>query len=594
MTVRRQLLVLSIGIAVPLVLAGSAALALLWGEMKRELGISLEQQTLLAAATLEHWIDAQRQPLRTIAEFAADGKTLPIDYMNYMVAMRHHWIDLRVVDARGAEIAAVPAGAPYISETVVEGFLARDVARQGTVWSEADRALVVGMPVETGGAVLSRVRMSDMRDIFAEVELADGAVISVHDATGAVVTRSDRAGAAGTDGLNGAALLEALGSRRTALVETQSSPDGVARVHGIARAERANYVVQISVPSEALYASARRQFAGYAVYSLLALLAATLAAIFIARRIERPVRRLSEVAHRLGGGETSVRAEVHGHGEVAELSTAFNLMAERVEEREARLREINERKSEVVSGVSHELRTPLTTIKTLASLLRRDDLPEAERRECLDIIVMECERQIDLVMNLLDLSRIEAGGSSYTRGQVDVSALLRVCLRVEQHVATARGQNLRGRIPTALPPISTDRKAMRRVLCMLIENAIKYTPDGGTITVSAKEDDGGVTVTVSDTGPGIDPEDMPHLFEKFFRGKSRSSSSASRGRVPGVGLGLHLARSVVEDLGGRISVESAPGEGSAFSVWLPRWHEGEAEHRGDLVGAYGEANTGRR
>ena len=100
MTVRRQLFILSIGIAVPLALAGSTALALLWGEMKRELGISLEQRTLLAAVTLEHWIDAQRQPLRTIAAFTADGKPLPVDYMNYMVAMREHWIDLRVVDAR--------------------------------------------------------------------------------------------------------------------------------------------------------------------------------------------------------------------------------------------------------------------------------------------------------------------------------------------------------------------------------------------------------------------------------------------------------------------------------------------------------------
>jgi HAMP domain-containing protein len=427
MTVRRQLFILSIGIAVPLALAGSTALALLWGEMKRELGISLEQRTLLAAVTLEHWIDAQRQPLRTIAAFTADGKPLPVDYMNYMVAMRQHWIDLRVVDARGEAVAAVPIGAPPLSEAVVSRFTSRDGAPPEAVWSEADRALVVGVPVETGGAVLCRVRMSDMRDVFAEVDLVDGAVISVHDAAGALVFRNAGPNASDDEALVGRTLLDAIGARRTTLVETAASEGASARVVGIARADRAGYIVKIGLPSEALYASARHQFAGYAIYSLLALLAATLAAAIIARRIERPVRRLSEVAHRFGSGEMSARAEVSGGGEMAELGSAFNLMAERVEEREARLTELNARKSEVVGGVSHELRTPLTTIKTLASLLKRDDLPEEERRECLDIIVAECERQIDLVMNLLDLSRIEAGGSSYARERVDVRTLVHAC-----------------------------------------------------------------------------------------------------------------------------------------------------------------------
>jgi signal transduction histidine kinase len=302
----------------------------------------------------------------------------------------------------------------------------------------------------------------------------------------------------------------------------------------------------------------------------------------------------------MGIGGTKVRTDDRGGGELAELSEAFNLMATRIEEREEnlqvlnkRLSEMNELKSEVVSGVSHELRTPLTTIKTLSRLMLHNELNEEERRESLEVIALECDRQIDLVLNLLDLSRIEAGAFHHTLTRVDMCELLQVCARVERHSARVRGHDFALRLPPRLPDVRTDRKAVRRVLCSVIENAIKYTPGGGHITVSARSEGDEVVVEVSDTGPGIPEKDFPYVFDKFWRGKPLPASAAAAARggldhstadvepeVPGVGLGLYLARMILQQLGGRIGFISEVGRGSTFIVRLPVWRDG-MDHEGE-------------
>ena len=259
-------------------------------------------------------------------------------------------------------------------------------------------------------------------------------------------------------------------------------------------------------------------------------------------------------------------------------------MAERIAEREERLKELDRLKSEFVSGVSHELRTPLTTIKTLTRLLQRGGQGEEERQEYLETIAAECDRQIDLVLNLLDLSRIEAGAFKVARAPTDIAEVIRACVRIEGHAAEARGLTLAAESPAAkLPPALTDAGALRRVLCGLVENAIKYTPEGGRITLGARgAGDEGVAITVTDDGVGILAEDMPLVFEKFFRGRPAASAdggSASAtddyAEAPGVGLGLYLARSIVEQLGGRVEVADAKPGGTTFTIYLPAWREGD-------------------
>ena len=276
----------------------------------------------------------------------------------------------------------------------------------------------------------------------------------------------------------------------------------------------------------------------------------------------------------------------------AELERATLLTLE--QEARAEAEQANRVKDEFLAMVSHELRTPLTTIKMMTRLMQREAVSEAERHECLESISTACDRETDLVLNLLDVSRAEAGAMHFDFAPVEVAEILDACLKIEGHAAAARRHELRVELPAGpLPPLRTDRKALRRLLCNLIENAIKYTPDGGRITLSARAGDDGreVAISVSDTGRGIAPEDLPRLFEKFYRGRAAlpaypdtavSDDRAVEPETPGVGLGLYLAQAIVRQLGGRLSVESVHGAGSTFTVCLPAWYNDETDSTVDI------------
>src|ERR1051326_1575659 len=184
-----------------------------------------------------------------------------------------------------------------------------------------------------------------------------------------------------------------------------------------------------------------------------------------------------------------------------------------------RLAELDRLKSEFVSTVSHELRIPLTTIKALTRLLMRNDLDAKKRREYIETISVECDRQIDLVMNLLDLSRIEGGVLRVTHERVDIKDVISSVIKSEARSADKRGHQLRIELEGEVPPACAYPKELRRVLSNIVENAIKYTPAGGKILLSSADEESQVLINVTDNGRGIPPEDMPILFDKFHRGR---------------------------------------------------------------------------
>lgn len=235
-------------------------------------------------------------------------------------------------------------------------------------------------------------------------------------------------------------------------------------------------------------------------------------------------------------------------------------------------------KDEFLAAVSHELRTPLTTIKTLTRVLLRKNPTEEERREYLEDIASECDRQIDLVHNLLDLSRVKVGGVEIRSGRVDVGEALQACEKIERAAAAERNQELVVESASDLPPVRADKSALRRALCAVVENAIKYTPDGGRIILRARrdEDGGQVAIEVEDTGVGIRAEDLPRIFDRFYRGRAGAGDGAGNldeQEVPGIGLGLHLASVLVEGMGGSIEASSRVGHGSTFTLRLPVWRD---------------------
>jgi signal transduction histidine kinase len=163
---------------------------------------------------------------------------------------------------------------------------------------------------------------------------------------------------------------------------------------------------------------------------------------------------------------------------------------------------------------------------------------------------------------------------------VDVTEVINNCVIIERHSAEARHQLLLADLPEELPPVHADRVALRRVLCTIVENAIKYTPVGGRITLSASAEAGQAHIRIEDTGRGIAADDLPHIFDKFYRGRHVAAPTGydygvecgEPAEVPGVGLGLYLAKSVVKEIGGRINVASTPGVGSVFTISLPTWN----------------------
>jgi len=595
--IRGRLLVLAIVVAVPLAVVGVADMRGVWQSNRSQLDEALRQQAELAAVAFERWIDAQRQPLTTLATEAGEQRSLRspqlAEHLRLTAQTRPYWIDARVIDRAGETIVAQPAGREPPPPALTD-YLLSEIRSRGSWAIATDRTLdeerpvfALAVPAEDEGAVMARVDGAAISELFRDIEMSESAVIAVFDSESRRLYRRQTTTEPVDLTVSGAPLLASLGPGKTAVVEMESPYDGVRRVYGLARAGETGCVVSVGIPSSTLYEPALRQFYRHALYSLIALLCAVAAALLIARGIVRPVTRLRGAAQELGAGDLEARAPVAGGGEIGELGAAFNAMAAQIAEREERLKELDKLKSEFVSSVSHELRTPLTTIKTLTRVLQRGGQTEGERREYLDTIAAECDRQIDLVLNLLDLSRIESGAYKVAGARVNPAEVVVACARVEAHAAEAHGLTLAVELPAEVPHVLADREALRRVVCSLVENAIKYTPGGGRVTIKAGEsrEPGGVEISVRDNGVGILPEDVPFVFEKFFRGRPAAAPAGGRdaadyppeyAEAPGVGLGLYLARSIVGRLGGRISVESPPpGEvkGTAFTVRLPVWRD---------------------
>jgi signal transduction histidine kinase len=291
--------------------------------------------------------------------------------------------------------------------------------------------------------------------------------------------------------------------------------------------------------------------------------------LYLARSTAKPVREVATAASSLAAGDLSVRLTEGGPGEVGELTSAFNRMAEELERRgrdlqsqNEMLRESERRKSELIRIVSHELRTPLASILGFTSVLLTRDVSEEEQRQYLEIIDREGRRLSTLLNDFLDAERLDEGHLHLEPELIDVGKV------VAEQVRLFEGQSEKHTLDMILRsrplPVHGDPNRLAQVVGNLLSNAIKYSPEGGTVQVVAEQEDGLVRVSVRDEGLGIPDELQEGVFAKFFRGDALASG------IPGSGLGLTIARSVVEAHGGRMSFKSGRGEGSVFWLELPR------------------------
>jgi signal transduction histidine kinase len=300
-----------------------------------------------------------------------------------------------------------------------------------------------------------------------------------------------------------------------------------------------------------------------------ALVLAIIVSALLARRFTTPLRRLTDAARALADGDLARRVPADraraGGAEIAELSRQFNAMADQVEETMEVISLDRDRGREFLADVSHELRTPLAALRTFNELLQEEAGSDvAARTEFLEASAQQIERLDWLAQNLLELSKLDSGLIRLDLRPDDLRPTILSAVEQAQVSAQRRGLSLTAELPDAALVVTHDPQRLGQVLTNLIGNALKFTPRGGLVRVVLSRYQHGARIQVVDTGVGIGANELPRVFDRFYRG-----SRANEARGSGSGLGLAIVRSVVEMHGGRVMVESRVGSGSTFTVTLP-------------------------
>ena len=291
---------------------------------------------------------------------------------------------------------------------------------------------------------------------------------------------------------------------------------------------------------------------------------------FLSRSITARLSDLVQATHRISKGDFSIRVPVTGQDEVAQLAKTFNQMIARLEETEKAERALEEARRDLVAWASHDLRTPLTSLRAMIDAIADgvvDDVDTVARY--LEQSQTEIARMNALVDDLFEVAQLDTGRIELQRSNSSLRDLISDTLQAFSAPAVEKGVHLSGSVQADVDPVWMAPDKISRVLQNLVSNALRYTPSGGSVQVTAKMIEANhVLVIVKDTGIGIPIPEQEKIFERFYRGeKSRSRDVSDRG---GAGLGLTIARGLVEAHGGEISVQSAGGKGTAISFTLPK------------------------
>lgn len=300
--------------------------------------------------------------------------------------------------------------------------------------------------------------------------------------------------------------------------------------------------------------------------TVLLLVSSALAGALLFLPLRRRLRALERAAERLGAGEPGVRADDGGQDEIASLGRAFNRMSEELSERTAALHAADRARRQMLADVSHELRTPLTSMRGYLDTLAMPDvtLDEAARARYLETVRREAGRLERIVADVLDLARWEQGQSPLDVRLFAVERVFEHVVRRHEREAEAAGITLTAHVDPDADQLMGNPGRIEQVVGNLVANALRHTPRGGTVRLAAVKAGDDIRLSVEDTGPGIPAGHLPHVFDRFYKADEARAGGSSEGS----GLGLSIARAIVERHGGTISVESRPGR-TVFFVQFP-------------------------
>lgn len=294
-----------------------------------------------------------------------------------------------------------------------------------------------------------------------------------------------------------------------------------------------------------------------AVGSLVAALLLGIVSFILSQRLARPVEKVSAAVRQVARGDFSSRVDWHSEDEVGRLAIAFNDMA-------AQLELLESNRKELMTTVSHELKGPLARVAGYLEAIEDGVGGEAAREQHFAIVKREVGRLTRLVNDLLDYSRLEVGKLKLHPFPCDLAPCLARAAQVFAPAAEAQGVALVIQVPHSLPVVDAEPERIEQVVANLLENALSFTPRGGRVTLAASVVEGALEVTVDDTGPGMTPDELSRVFERFYK----QDQARTPGRR-GFGLGLTIVRQLVELHGGSVIAESEAGKGSRFGFWLP-------------------------
>jgi signal transduction histidine kinase len=277
---------------------------------------------------------------------------------------------------------------------------------------------------------------------------------------------------------------------------------------------------------------------------------------FLSKRITNPLKEMTLAARRISSGEWQNKLSFSGNDEVAVLAESFNHMVETLENLEKMRRDF-------IANISHELRTPMTSINGFIEGILDGTIPVEKQKDYLNIVKDEVKRLQRLVSDLLDIARMEAGELKMNVSPFDICEVIRIGVIYLQNELEDKSLNFRANFEREAMFVLADKDAIQRVVINLLHNAVKFTPEGGNISVTVSEAKGKAEISVSDSGEGIPEEDLPYVFDRFHK------ADKSRGKdKTGVGLGLYIVKNIIKAHNEYITVRSKKGEGTTFTFHL--------------------------